>query len=171
MNALGLLADAQQVYFNQTHDGDKTRQYAQKFVSDNDKQNGLYWPASPRQSASPLGQYADFAKSLSYANGNNPQPFNGYFYQIIDKQGDQTSGGAKDYIVNGRMTGGFAILAYPAYYRNSGIMTFIVGKDGMIYQKDLGEKTQELALAMTEYNPGDGWVSVVQEQNQFVAKK
>jgi len=69
------------------------------------------------------------------------------------------------------MTGGFAILAYPADYRNSGIMTFIVGKDGMIYQKDLGEKTQELALAMTEYNPGDGWVSVVQEQNQFAAKK
>jgi Protein of unknown function (DUF2950) len=171
ITALGLLADAQQDYFSETHDADKTRQYAQKVMSDDDKQNGLYWPASAGQKPSPLDQYADFAKSLSLAGGDKPQLFNGYYYQILDRQGDKASGGAKDYIVDGRMTGGFAILAFPADYRNSGIMSFIVGKDGIVYQKDLGEKTQDLALAMTEYNPGDGWINVVEEDNQFATRK
>lgn len=154
--ACSAIADAQQQYFNQAHDG--VKQYAQKFVSDAGKQNGLYWPASDSQPPSPLGQLGDFAKAAGYTNaGDKPQPFNGYYFQILTKQGDKAKGGAKDYIVNGKMTGGFAVLAYPAEYRNSGIMTFAVDKDGVVYQKDLGEKTTDVAAAITDYNPGDGW--------------
>ena len=161
IEACGAIADAQQQYFSQTHDGDKVKQYAQKFVSDEGKQNGLYWPALEGRSPSPLGQLGDFAKAAGYANaGDKPQPFNGYYFQILTKQGDKAQGGAKDYIVDGKMTGGFAVLAYPAEYRNSGIMTFIIDKDGTVYQKDLGEKTADVAVAMTEYNPGEGWDSV-----------
>jgi len=160
--ACGATVDAQRQYFSQTHDGDNTKQYAQKFVSDQGKQNGLYWTVPDGQAPSPLGELVDFAKAIGYTNsGEKPQPFNGYYFKILTKQGDKAPGGAKDYIANGKMTGGFAILAYPAAYRNSGIMTFIVGQDGTIYQKDLGEKTAEIADAMAEYNPGDGWSSVV----------
>jgi hypothetical protein len=160
--ACGAIADAQQQYFSQTHDGDKVKQYAQKFVSDEGKHNGLYWPVPESQTPSPLGQLGDFAKAAGYtSSGDKPQPFNGYFFQILTKQGDKAQGGAKDYIVDGKMTGGFAILAYPAEYRNSGIMTFIIDKGGTVYQKDLGEKTTDVAVAMTEYNPGDGWDAVV----------
>jgi hypothetical protein len=156
--ASGAIADAQQQYFSQTHDGDKVKQYAQKFISDEDKQNGLYWSVPEGKAPSPLDQVHDFAKAAGYTNGGDkPQPFNGYYFQILSKQGDQAPGGAKDYIVNGKMIGGFAVLAYPAEYRNSGIMTFLVGKDGVVYQKDLGEKTADTAAAMAEYNPGDGW--------------
>ncbi len=156
--ACGALADAQQLYFSQTHDGDQVKQYAQKFVSDEGKQNGLYWNAPEGQTPSPLGTLGDFAKAAGYSSSaDKPQPFNGYEFRILTKQGDKAPGGAADYIVNGKMTAGFAILAYPAEYRNSGIMTFIVGKDGQVFQKDLGEKTNDIATAMTEYNPGDGW--------------
>jgi hypothetical protein len=104
----------------------------------------------------------DFAKAAGYTNsGNKPQPYNGYYFRILTKQGDTSPGGAKDYIVNGKMTGGFAALAYPAEYRNSGIMTFIIGKEGIVYQKDLGEGTKEAGEALTEYNPGDGWNPVI----------
>jgi hypothetical protein len=121
----------------------------------------LYWPVAEGQIPSPLGRLGEFAKAAGYtSSADKPQPFNGYYFQILTKRGDKAKGGAKDYIVGGKMTGGFAILAYPAEYRNSGIMTFIVGEDGVVYQKDLGEKTSEVAVAMTEYNPGDGWDSV-----------
>ena len=150
--ACGAAAVAQDQYFS------KAKQYAQKFASDQGEQNGLYWPAAEGDSPSPLGPLGDFAKALGYASsGDKPQPFNGYYYRILTKQGAAAKGGAKDYIVNGKMTGGFAILAYPVEYRNTGIMTFIIGKDGVIYQKDLGEKTTDQGGAMTEYDPGEGW--------------
>jgi hypothetical protein len=153
-------ATAEQQYQRQPHDGD-VKQYAQKFISDEGKQNGLYWKIAEGQPPSPLNSVVEFAKAVGYTNvGEKPQPFNGYYYRILTKQGDKAPGGAKDYIANGKMTGGFAILAYPAEYRNSGIMTFIVGKDGVVYQKDLGEKTTDLAAALSEYNPGDGWNNV-----------
>ncbi|HEY6292640.1 MAG TPA: DUF2950 domain-containing protein [Terriglobia bacterium] len=156
--ACSAIADAQQQYFGHTHDGDKVKQYAQKFTSDTGKQDGLYWVVLEGQTPSPLGLLGDFAKAAGYTNsGDNPQPFDGYYFRILTKQGDKAKGGAKDYLVNGKMTGGFAILAYPAQYRNSGIMTFIVGKDGIVYQKDLGETTTDAAAALAEYNPGDGW--------------
>lgn len=156
--ACAAIADAQVQYFSEIHDGDQVKQYAQKLVSDDAKQNGLYWPTQAGQTPSPLEGLRDFAKAAGYSNaGAKPQPFNGYYFRILTKQGDKAKGGAKDYIVDGKMTGGFALLAYPAEYRNSGIMTLIVGKDGVIYQKDLGEKTTEVADSLTEYNPGDGW--------------
>ncbi len=148
----GAFADAQAKYFS------TQKQYAQKFVSDQGTQNGLYWPVADGKTPSPFEDVRDFAKAAGYANaGDKPQPFDGYLYKILTKQGATAKGGAKDYIVNGKMTGGFAMLAYPAEYRNSGIMTFIVGPDGVVYQKDLGEKTADLAAAITAYDPGDGW--------------
>ncbi len=160
--ACGAVADAQQQYFSQTHDGDKVKQYAQRFVADEGKQNGLYWHVAEGQSPSPLGELGDFAKAAGYTNaGDKPQPFDGYYFKILTKQGGNAKGGAKDYITNGKMTGGFAILAYPAEYRNSGIMTFIIGNDGIVYQKDLGEKTVSIAAAMEEYNPTDGWTPAI----------
>ncbi len=114
------------------------------------------------QSPSPLGLLGDFAKAAGYTSaGTKPQPFDGYYFQILTKQGESAKGGAKDYIVKGKMTGGFAILAYPAEYRNSGIMTFVVDYDGIIYQKDLGDKTAVIAAAMAEYNPTDGWTPAI----------
>lgn len=154
--ACAAVADAQNEYFRESHDG--TKQYALKLVSDQGKQNGLYWPVSPGQTPSPLEDGRDFAKAAGYSNaGDNPQPFDGYYFRMLTKQGDKAKGGAKDYIVNGKMTGGFAVLAYPAEYRNSGIMTFIIGTDRVVYQKDLGEKTTELAQALAGYDPADGW--------------
>jgi hypothetical protein len=155
-------AEAQQKYYGQAHDGGKAGQFAQRFASDEGKQNGLYWTVSEGQSPSPLGPIGDFAKSMGYTgSGDKPQPFNGYYFRILTKQGDKAEGGAKDYVVNGQMTGGFAIVAYLAEYRNSGIMTFMAGEDCKVYQKDLGEKTADAAAALTEYNPGDGWTPAI----------
>lgn len=160
--ACSAIADAQQQYFSQLHDGDKVKQYAQKFISDEGKQNGLYWPVSAGQPPSPFEDVRDFAKGAGYTNaGEQPQPFNGYYFRFITKQGEKAKGGAKDYIVNRKMTGGFAAVAYPVEYRNSGIMTFMVGTDGIVYQKDLGDQTANVAAAITEYNPGDGWVPAI----------
>jgi len=159
--ACDAVAAAEEQYFSQTHDGSKVKQYAQKFISDEGKQNGLYWPVPEGQAPSPLGPLTDLAKALGYTNaGDRPQPFNGYYFRILTKQGNAGKGGARNYIVAGQMTGGFAILAYPAEYRNTGIVTFIVGKDGVIYQKDLGERTTDMGIAMTEYDPSEGWTPV-----------
>ena len=155
------IADAQQQYFSQPHDGDAVKQYAQKFVSDSGKQNGLYWPVSDGNPPSPLGPLGELATALGYTKtSDKPEPFNGYYFQILTKQGDAAQGGAKDYLVDGKMTRGFAVVAYPADYRNSGIMTFVIGPDGIVYQKDLGDKTKDIAMSMAEYNPGDGWSRV-----------
>jgi Protein of unknown function (DUF2950) len=150
--ACGAAAQAENQFFS------KLKQYTQRFVSQEGKQDGLYWPSASGQPESPLGPVGDFAKSLGYTSaGEKPQPFNGYFFRILTKQGSAAKGDAKDYMVDGKMTGGFAILAYPAQYRDTGIMTFIVGKDGVVYQKDLGEQTTSQSASMTEYNPGEGW--------------
>ena len=151
ITACQALADSEKQYFRQTHDGGTVKQYAQKFVSDPGKQNGLYWLATEGR-PSPLDELGDFGKSVASINGDQPPLFNGYYYRILTKPSD---------LVNGKMTGGFTILAYPAEYRNSGIMTFIVGKDGLVYQKDLGEKTGEIAMAMNEFNLADGWSPAV----------
>jgi hypothetical protein len=156
--ACSALAESQKQYFSKIREGDKGKQYALKLISDDGKQNGLYWPVADGKPPSPLEDLRDFAKAAGYTNaGDKPQPFDGYYFGILTKQGAKAKGGAKDYMVNGNLTGGFAILAYPAEYRNSGIMTFIVGTDGIVYQKDLGEQTVQLAPALTEYDPGNGW--------------
>jgi hypothetical protein len=152
------LADAQAEYFAQRHDGGTTKQYALKFISDTGKENGLYWESPEGQPRSPLGPLAVFATEEGYAiKPDSHQPFHGYYFRMLYKQGSKAKGGAKEYVVNGKMTGGFAFVAYPADYGNSGIMTFIVNQDGVIYESDLGKTTVETAKAMTEFNPGDTW--------------
>lgn len=164
LNAIGAcagLAQAENEYFSRPRNGEKGKEYTQKLVSDEGKQDGLYWAATAGQPPSPLEGARDFAKALGYTNaGAKPQAFEGYYFRILTRQGDKAKGGAQNYIVDGKMTGGFAILAYPIEYRNSGIMTFVTGEDGVVYQKDLGENTTSEAEAMTEYNPDDNWKPV-----------
>jgi hypothetical protein len=163
LTAIGVLtevANAQDEYFSQNH------QFAQKFVSDNGQRDGLYWPVAEGQKPSPLGPLADVAKALGYSyTTGKPQPFNGYYYRILTKQGDAAKGGAHDFLQNGKMTGGFALLAWPAKYQDSGIMTFIVGKDGVVYQKDLGDKTPEAGTTITAFDPGNGWNVVLSPES------
>ena len=159
--ACSTVVEAQAEYLAQKHDG--VKQYAQKFISDSGQQNGLYWPEVQGQPKSPLGPLAADATAEGYkADPNHHQPFHGYYFVMLDKQGPNAPGGAKDYLVNGKMTGGYAVVAYPAKYGDSGIMTFVVDKDGVILQKDLGEKTQEIASAMTAFDPDSTWTIVQQ---------
>jgi hypothetical protein len=162
VEVLNAMADAQAEYFSQTHDDSHVRQYAQKFVSDDGKQNGLYWkPADENQPESPLGPLAAYASSEGYTgNTQAPQPFHGYFYRVLTRQGERAHGGAKDYVVNGAMTGGFAILAYPAEYGNSGVMSFVINQDGAVFQKNLGENTADAAKAIPAFNTDDTWKPV-----------
>jgi Protein of unknown function (DUF2950) len=162
VDTLNAIADAQAEYFSQPHDDSNVRQYAQKFVSDQGKQNGLYWkPADENQPESPLGPLAAYASAEGYAGSTQaPQPFHGYLYRILTKQGEKAHGGAKDYIVNGAMTGGFAILAYPAEYGNSGVMSFLTNQDGVVFEKNLGDNTAEAAKAISAFNPDDTWKPV-----------
>jgi Protein of unknown function (DUF2950) len=161
IDVLNAMADAQAEYFSETHDGSQMPQYAQKFISDEGKQNGLYWKPAENQPESPLGPLAAYASSEGYTGkGQRPQPFHGYFYRILTKQGDQAQGGVRNYVVNGNMTGGFAILAYPAEYLNSGVMSFLINQDGIVFQKDLGERTSDVAEAIMAFNPDDGWTPV-----------
>jgi hypothetical protein len=154
-----VLADAQQDYFEGTHDGDTVHQYAQKFNSDEGKQNGLYWKVAEGQPESPVGPLVAYATGEGYGGKHDtPQPFHGYYYHILTGQGATAQGGAKSYIVDGKMTGGFAFVAYPAEYRNSGVMTFLVDATGVVYQKDLGPKTAEIASTMKAYSPDKTWV-------------
>jgi hypothetical protein len=159
----GAVADAQAEYFSQLHDGEKTRQYATKFVSDSGKQNGLYWKSDDGQPASPLGPLAAGAASEGYsAKPEGHGAFHGYYFRMLRGQTDKTPGGAKDYIVNGKMTGGFAFVAYPAEYGNSGVMTFMINQDSVLLQKDLGKTTTETATAMTQFDPDATWTIVEQ---------
>ena len=155
MDVCQALVDAEGDYFSQSRDG-RPSQYTQKFISDEGKQNGLYWKTADGESESPIGPLVAYAASEGYDKSQD-SPFHGYFYRILTAQGASAPGGKKNYIVDGAMTGGFAILAYPAVYRSSGVMTFIVGQDGVIYQKDLGPNTVELAKAIKEYVRDKTW--------------
>ena len=161
IDVCGAIADAQKYYFSQPHDG--VKQYAQRFISDEGKQNGLYWPSPSGQPQSPLGPLVAFATAEGLKiQPNSHQPFHGYYFRMLDAQGAGAKGGAKSYIVNGKMTGGFGVVAYPAQYNDSGIMTFLIDQNGIVYQKDLGKTTDTVASAMTEYNPDTTWKPVEQ---------
>ena len=153
------IADAQQQYFSQRHDG--VNQYAEKFISDEGKKNGLYWSTPDGQPTSPLGPLVAYATAEGYkVQQGQRQPYYGYYFGMLDKQGADAKGGAKNYMVNGKMTGGFAVVAYPAQYGDSGIMTFIIDRNGVAYQKDLGTNTDQVAAAMAEFNPDKSWTVV-----------
>jgi hypothetical protein len=160
----GALADAQAEYYSQRHDDGSTNHYALKFISDSGTQNGLYWESPDGQPQSPLGPMVAFATTEGYtAKPNSHVPFHGYYFRMLNRQGAHAPGGAKDYVVDGKMAGGFAFVAYPAEYGNSGIMTFIINQDGVLLQKDLGKSTVETASAMSEFDPDAGWTEVQED--------
>ncbi|HXY06737.1 MAG TPA: DUF2950 domain-containing protein [Terriglobales bacterium] len=154
------LVDAQREYASEVRSGESTKRYAMKFVSDEGKQNGLYWKVASGEPSSPIGPLIAEAASQGYTKQKSSTPFHGYYFRILEKQ--RAPKGNKEYTMNGSLAQGFAFLAYPAQYRNSGVMTFIVNQDGGIYQKDLGPDTESIASAMTEYNPDDSWDRVDQ---------
>jgi len=151
--------DAQREYYLLDPTKDKLLHYAQKSVSTKGKRDGLYFPTRAGEPPSPLGDVFARAQSAGYAPGTTakPTPYYGYYYRILKAQGPDARGGAYDYVVRGKMIGGFALVAYPATYRNSGIMTFIVNQDGVVYQKDLGPATASVAKKMTKFNPDATW--------------
>lgn len=134
-------------------------EYAQKIFSDEGQHNGLYWKAADGEPKSPIGPLVASAVAEGYDKGRGgpPTPYRGYYFRVLTRQGKNGPAGTKSYVVNGKMTGGFAFVAYPAEYRSSGVMTFIVNEDDVVYQKDLGKKTDVLAKAMKEYNPNSSW--------------
>jgi len=155
------LADAQHEYFSQSHDGKRAKQYALKFVSDKGTHDGLYWDSAEGQPRSPLGPLVANASGEGYkVQPRSHQPFHGYYFRIIKRQGKNAQGGAKDYIAGGKMVRGFAFVAYPAVYGNSGIMTFIINQSGVVYQKDMGKDTERVASKMTAFNPDKTWTQV-----------
>jgi hypothetical protein len=134
--------------------------YAQRFISTEGKKDGLYWPSAQGEEESPLGELFAAATRQGYHSGEGRSPYHGYYYKILTKQGPAAAGGAADYVVGGKMIGGFGLVAYPAEYRNSGVMTFIVNYAGQIYQKDLGPDTAAIAEKMTVFNPDPTWAKV-----------
>ena len=155
--------DAQKEYAIKDRDGDGVLAYAQKFLSDPGKKNGLYWKAKEGDEQSPLGPLVGAAQEKGYSGKQSegkPIPYHGYYYRILKAQGKNAKGGDYDYVVKGKMIGGFALVAYPAQYGSSGIMSFTVNHDGVVYEKDLGENTEKAALAMKLFNPDSTWEKV-----------
>ena len=157
------LAAAEHEYQNENSD----HQFARRLMSESGTHDGLYWPVSSGEKPSPIGPLVASAAQEGYPTGiKGPSPFHGYFYKILTSQGANATGGQKDYMVDGKLTGGFAILAYPASYRSSGVMTFLVGQNGLIVQKDLGPDTGKMAGAMSAYNPDKSWTEAKEYANQ-----
>jgi hypothetical protein len=158
---------AQQQYFSVNPDPDAQEEaaYALKFKSSPGKKDGLYWPAAENEAASPFGPLVAEAHAEGYHlhRSAGPHPFHGYYFRILTRQGEAAAGGKMDYRSHGRLTGGFALVAYPERWDQSGIMTFIVNKDGKVFQRNLGEKTSRIAGAMKEYNPDSDWTLVPEE--------
>jgi hypothetical protein len=151
---------AQQRYAEQGHDGNPAGVHATKFMSDPGKENGLYWPAKTGQKRSPLGDLVAQASAEGRTvggDGSKPAPFHGYYFKILTAQGGSAPGGAKSYVVKGVMSGGFALVAWPAEYDVTGVMTFVVNQDGIVREKDLGPDTDAAARKMTAYNPDSSW--------------
>jgi hypothetical protein len=155
------IVDAQREFAIKDRDRDGLLEYAQKFASDPGKKNGLYWEAKPGEPQSPLGPIMTRARSEGYkGQPSTPSPYHGYYYKVLTGQGKDAPGGAYSYLVKGKMIGGFAVVAYPAQYGNSGVMTFIVNHDGKVFQKNLGPNTASIARSIKEYNPDSTWSEV-----------
>lgn len=151
------IADAEREYATVDRNGNGRLEYTQKMVSTNGKTDGLYWEVKSGEKPSPLGPLAAKAQGEGYTKTDKASPYNGYFYRILTAQGASARGGAYSYLVNGHMIGGFALVAYPASYGNSGVMTFIVNFEGIVYQKDLGPDTAVIAGKMKTFNPDKTW--------------
>lgn len=163
------VVDAQKDYASVDRDGDGLREYASRFGSSEGKHDGLYWPSKDGEALSPLGPLVVVAASEGYApkatgpDSDETNAFHGYRFKLLTRQGADATGGAHDYMVNGKMIGGFAVLAWPAKYGASGIMTFAVNHDGQIYETDLGPDTQSAAKQIDTFNPGPDWSRVEQK--------
>jgi hypothetical protein len=155
---------AQKEYAEVDREGDGIKKYARRIKSRPGKRDGLYWETKPGEEESPLGELVAEAESEGYQPGyrlsRRGAPYYGYYFKMIMRQGAAAPGGARDYVVNGHMIAGFAMIAYPAQWGNSGVMTFIVNQDGVVYQKNLGARTAESAPNMTEYSPDASWERV-----------
>jgi hypothetical protein len=152
--------EAQREYAEQHPRADGKAEYAQKFVSDTGKHDGLYWPTKPGEEESPFGPLIADARAEGYVNAGKhvaPTPYHGYYFKILKRQGPDAADGTRDYIVHGHMTGGFAMLAFPATYGDSGVMSFIVDQNGIVYEKNLGSDTAKIAAHIVTYNPDKGW--------------
>jgi len=158
------IVDAQREYATVDRNGDGLLEYAQKFASTKGKTDGLYWNVTPGENPSPLGPLVAKARGEGYVKGEKPAPYNGYFYRILTAQGKNARGGAYSYMVKGKMVGGFAVVAYPATYAVSGVKTFIVNHEGVVYEKDLGPKTTKMAKSMKVFDPDKTWEKVEQGQ-------
>ena len=147
------LAAAEKEFLQERHE------YAQKIFSDEGQQNGLYWQVAEGQADSPIGPLVAQAVAEGYAKDARgaPVPYHGYYFHILTSQGKNSPDGAKSYIIDGKMTGGFAFVAYPAEYRSSGVETFLVGMDGVVFEKDLGNETEAIAGSMKQFNPDSTW--------------
>jgi hypothetical protein len=156
------VVDAQREYATKDRDRNALLEYAQKFLSDPGKKNGLYWQAKAGEPQSPLGPIMTQMRGEGYqaTPSATPIPYHGYYYRILTAQGKDAPGGAYSYLVKGKMIGGFAAVAYPAEYGNSGVMTFIVNHEGKVFQKNLGGNTAAIAKGMKEYNPDKTWTEV-----------
>jgi len=162
LEAVRAYVEAQREYSAKDRDGDRVLEFAQKILSTPGKKDGLYWPMELDGEVSPLGPMVAQAQAKGYRRNNTEgegdrEPFNGYYFKILTRQGKSAPGGKYDYIINDNMIGGFALVAWPAEYGQSGIMTFIVNQEGEVYQKDLGPKTAKTAEAMKAYNPDASW--------------
>jgi hypothetical protein len=161
LKSMRAYVDAQREYASKDHTGNEVLKYAQKIISTPGTKDGLYWPPDSDGEDSPLGPLFAEAQSRGYLKGsldqNEPQPFHGYFFKILTKQGKHPPGGAYNYIINGNMIGGFGMVAWPADYGDSGIMTFVINQQGKVYQKDLGKNTQAIVKKMEAYDPDSGW--------------
>jgi Protein of unknown function (DUF2950) len=157
IDACSALANAQEIYFN----SGTAREYARRIISTPGKEDGLYWPAPEVKAPSPLGHLSQFPKSsLASSPTDDPLVIDGYTLRVLVAQGDDAQGGARSYVVDGKMTGGFAIFATPLKYGETGIMTFMIGRDGIVYEQDLGPDTVKLAASIQEYNPDENWSPV-----------
>ena len=144
IDAVQAVANAEELYAKTGHDGNPPHQFAQRVISTAGKHDGLYWPSTDDKDVSTLGHVKEFANDAIAAAENGKEPvFDGYYIKILTAQGDKADGGAKSYLVNGKLTGGFAVVAYPAKYQDSGIMTFLVSREGVVYQKDLGAEYRD----------------------------
>jgi hypothetical protein len=156
--------DAQREYaMKKARQGEGLLEYAQKFVSTPGKKDGLYWEAGEGQEQSPIGPLFASARDQGYSGkplGEEPEPYHGYFYRILTAQGKNAPGGAQDYVVGKKMIGGFALIAYPAHYRASGVMTFMVNHDGVVYEKNLGKQTKKAVQTIKAFDPDKTWTRV-----------
>jgi hypothetical protein len=162
------LVAAQKEYYAMEHN-----EYANQILSDEGAHNGLYWKVSDGEPQSPIGPLVASAVVEGYGKGKAglQTPYRGYFFRVLTRQGKHAPDGRKSYIVNGKMTEGFAFVAYPAEYRTSGVMTFVVNQDGVVYEKDLGHKTEALGKAMQEYNPDSSWRKAEEELAQTSSRQ